>query len=67
MNIIATEEVVLMSHYLGLVMEWAPGGNLTGLITAKYMACHGKGLLMPEDEALYLFRQLVNAVEYMHK
>ena len=22
-----------MSHYLGLVMEWAPGGNLTNLVS----------------------------------
>ena len=27
----------------------------------------GVGLLMPEDEALYFFRQLVNAVDYCHR
>ena len=56
-----------MPHSLGLVMEWAPGGNLAELITAKYVACNGKGLLLPEDEALYLFRQLINGVDYMHR
>ena len=29
-------QVVLMPNFLGLVMEWAPGGSLTELITAKY-------------------------------
>ncbi|GAX78595.1 hypothetical protein CEUSTIGMA_g6034.t1 [Chlamydomonas eustigma] len=66
-NIIRAEEVVLTSQYLGLVIEWAPGGSLTDLITNKYIECHGVGLLMPEDEVRYLFRQVVNAVDYMHR
>jgi serine/threonine-protein kinase SRK2 len=38
-NIIAPEEVVLTSHYLGLVMEYAPGGSLTSLITQRFQNC----------------------------
>jgi serine/threonine-protein kinase SRK2 len=66
-NIITPEEVVLMSHYLGLVMEWAPGGSLTTFITERFMQCKGVGLLMSEDEGRYLFRQLVGAVDFMHR
>lgn len=66
-NIITPEEVVLTSHYLGLVMEFAPGGSLTHFITQKFRECRGVGLLMAEDEARYLFRQITNAVEYCHR
>lgn len=38
-NIITPEEVVLTSHYLGLVMEYAPGGSLTSYITEKFKLC----------------------------
>ena len=31
------------------------------------MQCKGVGLLMSEDEARYLFRQLVGAVDFMHR
>ncbi|GFH21563.1 protein kinase domain-containing protein, partial [Haematococcus lacustris] len=57
-NIITPEEVVLTSHYLGLVMEFAPGGSLTHYITQKFRECRGVGLLVPEDEARYLFKQV---------
>lgn len=32
----AMQEVVLTSHYLGLVMEYAPGGSLTQYVTRKW-------------------------------
>ncbi len=38
-NIIAPEEVVLTSHYLGLVMEFAAGGSLTSYITQRFREC----------------------------
>ena len=38
-NIITPEEVVLTSHYLGLVMEFAPGGSLTNYVTVKFRDC----------------------------
>jgi serine/threonine protein kinase len=38
-NIITPEEVMLTSHYLGLVMEYAPGGSLTQYITQKFREC----------------------------
>ncbi|KAJ9514865.1 kinase-like domain-containing protein [Haematococcus lacustris] len=66
-NIITPEEVVLTSHYLGLVMEFAPGGSLTHYITQKFRECRGVGLLVPEDEARYLFKQIVMAVDYCHR
>jgi hypothetical protein len=31
-----SQEVVLTSHYLGLVMEYAPGGSLTQYVTRKW-------------------------------
>ncbi|KAF5841225.1 kinase-like domain-containing protein [Dunaliella salina] len=66
-NIITPEEVVLTSHYLGLVMEYAPGGSMTQYITDKFRDCGGVGLLMPEDEARFFFKQMVNAVDYCHR
>jgi hypothetical protein len=30
---------MLTSHYLGLVMEYAPGGSLTQYITQKFREC----------------------------
>lgn len=35
-SIITPQEVVLTSHYLGLVMEYAPGGSLTQYVTRKW-------------------------------
>lgn len=66
-NIITPEEVVLTSHYLGLVMEYAPGGSMTGFITQKFRECRGVGLLMSEDEARYFFKQIISAVDYCHR
>uniref|UniRef100_A0A7S0WUB7 Protein kinase domain-containing protein n=1 Tax=Chlamydomonas leiostraca TaxID=1034604 RepID=A0A7S0WUB7_9CHLO len=66
-NIITPEEVILTNHYLGLVMEYAPGGSLTHYITHKFKECRGVGLLVPEDEARYLFKQIVAAVDYCHR
>ncbi len=66
-NIVTPEEVMLTSHYLGLVMEFAPGGSLTGYITQKFRECRGVGLLVQEDEARYFFKQIVAAVDYCHK
>lgn len=66
-NIVAPEEVVLLSHHLGIVMEFVGGGSMTGLITERYKECRGQGLLMKEDEALYFFRQIVNAIDYCHR
>jgi len=65
-NIVAPEEVVLLSHHLGIVMEFVGGGSMTGLISDRFKECRGQGLLMKEDEALYFFRQIVNAIDYCH-
>lgn len=66
-NIVTPEEVVLMSQYLGLVMEYVGGGSMTQYITEKFKLCRGVGLLMPEDEARYFFRQIVCSIDYCHK
>ncbi|GIL76389.1 hypothetical protein Vretifemale_5984 [Volvox reticuliferus] len=66
-NIITPQEVVLTSHYLGLVMEYAPGGSLTQYVTRKWKETGGVGLLMTEDEAGFFFKQIVHAVDYCHR
>lgn len=66
-NIVTPEEVVLTSHYLGLVMEFAPGGSMTSFITQKFRECRGVGLLMSEDEGRFLFKQIISAVDYCHR
>ncbi|MEW5300236.1 MAG: hypothetical protein WDW36_003178 [Sanguina aurantia] len=67
LNLITPEEVVLTSHYLGLVMEFAPGRSMTQYVSRKWKETQGVGLLMLEEEALYFFKQLVSAVTYIHK
>jgi len=58
-NIIRFKEVFLTPKYLGIVMEYAAGGELFDKIV--------KAGRFSEDEARYYFQQLVNGIEYCHK
>jgi serine/threonine-protein kinase SRK2 len=51
-------EVFLTPRHLAIVMEYVPGGDLMELITAR--GC------LPEDEARWLFQQLVVGIAYLH-
>eukprot|EP00887_Chlorella_sp_A99_P001753 scaffold19.g1753.t1 len=57
-HIIQFSEVFLMPHHLGIVMEYAAGGDLFSHVAAA------GGL--SEDRARWFFQQFVLAVAYMH-
>jgi serine/threonine-protein kinase SRK2 len=57
-NIVAFKEVFLTSHQLGIVMEYAAGGELFEMIVRA-----GRFV---EDEARYFFQQLISGVYHCH-
>ncbi|GIL87182.1 hypothetical protein Vretimale_14287 [Volvox reticuliferus] len=68
LNIVSADEVILTKSYLGLIMEYVPGGNMVGYVTKKRETKSQRGgLCLDEDEARYFFRQLISAVEYCHR
>ncbi|KAI8468136.1 MAG: kinase-like domain-containing protein [Monoraphidium minutum] len=68
LNIVHAEEVVLSRTHVGLVMEYVKGGNMVGYVTKMRETREARGgLCLNEDEANYLFRQLVWAVQFCHE
>ncbi|KAG2451796.1 hypothetical protein HYH02_003572 [Chlamydomonas schloesseri] len=68
LNIVSADEVILSKTYLGLIMEYVPGGNMVSYVTKKRETkAERGGLCIDEDEARYFFIQLVSAVEYCHR
>ena len=59
-NIVKLYHAFLWQHYVVLVMEYVPGGELLHYVNQKA----GKGL--SESEAKTIFLQLVDAVSYCH-
>ncbi|CAL8470696.1 g10238 [Coccomyxa elongata] len=57
-NIIRFKEVFVTTTHLGIVMEYAAGGELFDRIV--------KAGRFSEDEARYFFQQLISGVEYCH-
>ncbi|KAK9821812.1 hypothetical protein WJX74_000164 [Apatococcus lobatus] len=57
-HIIDIKEVHLTPKYLGLVLEFAPGGDLF-----QYIQSHGS---LTETETRRIFQQLIIALEYCH-
>lgn len=58
-NIIAFRELFVTAESLGIVMEYAAGGELFDRIV--------KAGRFSEDEARYFFQQLIHGVEFCHK
>lgn len=58
-NIVTLFDVVHTKEYVGLVLEYAVGGELFEYILAKHH--------LDEDESRKLFKQLISAVDYMHQ
>lgn len=58
-NIIRFREVFLTSTHLGIVMEYAAGGELFDRIV--------KAGRFAEDEARYFFQQLISGVAWCHR
>ncbi|GIL84746.1 hypothetical protein Vretifemale_13356 [Volvox reticuliferus] len=68
LGLVRVESALLSKSHLGLVMEYIDGGTLTQYVTKR---AHNKGerggLHLTEDEARYFFKQLIAAVEYLHR
>lgn len=63
-NIVQLHEVFLTPEHLGIVSEYAPGGDLVDYIERHNMA-YDRALM--ESEARWLFQQLIVAVDYCHQ
>lgn len=57
-NIIGFKSVLLDDKHLNIVMEYAQGGELFGLIR--------KARRFPENDARYFFQQIICGVEFLH-
>ncbi len=56
-NLVKAQAVLLTPSYLGIVMEYASGGNLTQYVTDKWESAEQRnGLFLDEDEANYIFK-----------
>ncbi len=57
-----TTQVFLTSTHLAIAMEFAPGGDLFKYVTERNP--HGK---LREDQARWVFQQLVIGLDYCHR
>lgn len=55
-NIIKAYDAMLTNSHLGLIMEYAAGGNLTSYVAKKYEHSKATGLFLSEHEARFLFK-----------
>lgn len=60
--VICLKEVFLTPSHLAIAMEYAPGGDLFTYVTEKHPC--GK---LQEDQARWVFQQLVIGLDYCHK
>eukprot|EP00213_Chloropicon_mariensis_P002425 CAMPEP_0197478162 /NCGR_PEP_ID=MMETSP1309-20131121/23777_1 /TAXON_ID=464262 /ORGANISM="Genus nov. species nov., Strain RCC998" /LENGTH=388 /DNA_ID=CAMNT_0043019439 /DNA_START=139 /DNA_END=1305 /DNA_ORIENTATION=- len=65
-HVIKLFQILLTDMYFCIVMEYAKGGDLFRYITKKIKPV-SKYQAMSEDEARYLFKQILSAVDYCHK
>ncbi|MEW5307987.1 MAG: hypothetical protein WDW38_000382 [Sanguina aurantia] len=66
-NLVNSQHVVLTPGYLGIVMEFVAGGNLTTYVSSRWSSTSERGgLFLSEGEARYFFQQFLFAVEYLH-
>jgi len=63
-NIVQLREVFLTEEFLAVAMEFADGGDLSEYIDSQF----SKGVdYMSEDDARWIFQQLIVAVDYCHR
>ncbi|KAG2450725.1 hypothetical protein HYH02_004563 [Chlamydomonas schloesseri] len=66
-GLVRLESAMLSRTHLGLVMEYVDGGTLTQYVSKRTETRDDRGgLNLTEDEARYMFRQMVSAVEHLH-
>ncbi|KAG2438109.1 hypothetical protein HXX76_005718 [Chlamydomonas incerta] len=67
LGLVRLESAMLSRTHLGLVMEYVDGGTLTQYVSKRTETRDERaGLNLTEDEARYMFRQLVFAVNHLH-
>lgn len=68
LNIVNFKEVILTPSHLAFVLEYVPGGNLAKYVSDKWKTTQERnGLFLTEEEARFIFKQFLSAVEYIHK
>eukprot|EP00210_Caulerpa_lentillifera_P007428 g7099.t1 len=66
-NIVNFREVVLTPTHLAFVLEYVPGGTLTKFVSDRWETAHERnGLFLTEEEARFIFKQFLSALEYIH-
>lgn len=61
-NLVNSQHVVLTPGYLGIVMEFVAGGNLTTYVSSRWSSTSERGgLFLSEGEARYFFQVSVLA------
>jgi len=65
-HVIKLFQIILTDSHFCIVMEFAKGGDLFHYITKKIKPV-SKYQAMSEDEARYIFHQILSAVDYCHK
>jgi Protein kinase domain len=66
LSVIHARAAILTQLHLCLVMEYAAGGALTAYVASKMAHARHLGIALSEDEARYFYRQLIEAVSYLH-
>ncbi|QDZ22005.1 serine/threonine-protein kinase [Chloropicon primus] len=65
-HVIKLYQILLTDSHFCILMEYAPGGDLFKYITKKVKPV-SKYQAMSEEEARYVFKQVLSAVDYCHK
>lgn len=58
-HVVQLKEVMCVSPYLAIVMEYVPGGDMFQYVVSR------RGL--PESEARWFFQQLILGMDYCHR
>jgi len=67
-NIVNFKEVILTPSHVAFVLEYVPGGTLAKYVSDKWKTSQERnGLFLTEEEARFILKQFLSAVEYIHK
>lgn len=66
-HLMSASALVLSPSHVGLVMEYAEKGNLAEHVASRVPIAGKTGLVLSEEEARFVFRQIIDAVDFMHQ
>eukprot|EP00890_Picochlorum_soloecismus_P005411 jgi/Picsp_1/5871/NSC_03229-R1_kinase-like protein len=66
-HLMSASALVLSQSHVGLVMEYAEKGNLAEHVASRVPIAEKTGLVLSEEEARFVFRQIIDAVDFMHR